>query len=389
MQSIPNILKQIRYEQITQSAVDRKLDETYSKYCKQPYNIQLYTAALNHIKTVSSIGSDLSCSTFNSRGMEMALIKIGGFGKSGITNEINFCFCNERHWNFLTKIPHVDQCNFGTAVLNNNLYVIGGCFNQLLQEIVHPYGFKYNPRLNVWSKVAPMSIDRCRFTLNVCDGKLYAIGGVTEFEIEAEYTDTCECLDPNTDAWEFIDPLPDCRSQHAAASAIVQGVSKLYVSGGVCGENVIDKLYCFDTKIKTWQRCAPMLTPRADHFMFGFSTKVYVCGGWYQDPLSNPRQVNTIDAYDCLLDTWEVVAQVPTPRHHAGIVAYGSKIYIVGGFMEDSIFHKDVAPVECYDILTNKWTFDDKNAQEYWEHSCATLYIPKNIDFIDNRSQVK
>ncbi|KRT79578.1 BTB And C-terminal Kelch domain containing protein [Oryctes borbonicus] len=345
LQAIPNILKHIRYEQITQNAIGRLLDDVFAKYCgEKTYNIQLFQSATSHVKTTSSIGSDLSCSTFNSRGMEMALIKIGGFGKSGITNDINFCFSHERQWNFLTKIPHVDQCNFGTAVLNNNLYVIGGCFNQLLQEIVHPYGFKYNPRLDVWSQVAAMLTDRCRFTLNACDGKLYAIGGVVEFEDEAEYTNTCECLDPAKDSWEFIDPLPDYRSQHAAASAVVNGVSKLYVSGGVCVDTVVDSLYCFDTKSKTWQTCSSMLTPRADHFMFGYGTKVYICGGWYESPLGNPRQVNTIDAYDCLSDSWEEVAQIPTPRHHAGIVAHGSKIYIVGGFMKDSIFHKDVAP---------------------------------------------
>ncbi|GJQ71599.1 hypothetical protein Trydic_g11302, partial [Trypoxylus dichotomus] len=202
LQAIPNILKHIRYEQITQSAIDRLLDDMLVKYCnKQSYNIPLYQTVLSYIKTATSIGSDLSCSTFNSRGMEMALIKIGGFGKSGITNDINFCFSNERHWNFLTRIPHVDQCSFGTAVLNNNLYVIGGCFNQLLQEIVHPYGFKYNPRLDDWSQVAAMRTDRCRFTLNACDGKLYAIGGVVEIEDGAEYTNTCEYLDPAKDSW--------------------------------------------------------------------------------------------------------------------------------------------------------------------------------------------
>lgn len=90
-------------------------------------------------------------------------------------------------------------------------------------------------------------------------------------------------------------------------------------------------------------------------------------------------QANTIDVYDCQTDRWEVITQIPNPRHHEGIVAHGSKIYIVGGFMLNTIFHKDVAPVECYDILTNTWTFDDKDAQVYWEHSCVAMYIPKNI----------
>lgn len=77
----------------------------------------------------------------------MAVLKIGGFGISGVTNEITYSLSTERKWKHLTSIPHVEQCNFGTAVFNNELYIVGGCFNQSLQENIHPFGFKYSPRL--------------------------------------------------------------------------------------------------------------------------------------------------------------------------------------------------------------------------------------------------
>jgi hypothetical protein len=69
----------------------------------------------------------------NSRGMELAVIKVGGFGIGGITNEITYFLPSVGKWQHLTSIPHVEQCNFGTAVLDNDLYVVGGCFNQSLQ----------------------------------------------------------------------------------------------------------------------------------------------------------------------------------------------------------------------------------------------------------------
>lgn len=69
----------------------------------------------------------------NSRGMELAVIKVGGFGIGGITNEITYFLPSVGKWRHLTSIPHVEQCNFGTAVLDNDLYVVGGCFNQSLQ----------------------------------------------------------------------------------------------------------------------------------------------------------------------------------------------------------------------------------------------------------------
>lgn len=59
--------------------------------------------------------------------------KVGGFGIGGITNEITYYLPSTGKWRHLTSIPHVEQCNFGTAVLHNDLYVVGGCFNQSLQ----------------------------------------------------------------------------------------------------------------------------------------------------------------------------------------------------------------------------------------------------------------
>lgn len=78
----------------------------------------------------------------NSRGMEMAILKIGGFGGCGVTNEITYRLASSQKWRHLTSVPHVEQCNFGAAVFENNLYVVGGCFNQALQENVHPFGFR-------------------------------------------------------------------------------------------------------------------------------------------------------------------------------------------------------------------------------------------------------
>lgn len=72
-------------------------------------------------------------SLINSRGMELAVIKVGGFGLGGITNEVTYFLASSGKWRHLTSIPHVEQCNFGTAVLDNELYVVGGCFNQSLQ----------------------------------------------------------------------------------------------------------------------------------------------------------------------------------------------------------------------------------------------------------------
>ena len=103
-----------------------------------------------------------------------------------MTNQITYHLpdvseAKDGKWSHLTSVPHVECSNFGTAVLKNELYVIGGCFNQSLQEEhIHPFGFKYNPKYNKWTTLAPMCRERCRFSLTVFGRSLYAIGGCFE-----------------------------------------------------------------------------------------------------------------------------------------------------------------------------------------------------------------
>lgn len=202
----------------------------------------LYKLVLAESNRQGSNSLKTQCNTvnlLNSRGMEMALLKIGGFGISGVTNEITYRLSSSQKWRHLTSIPHVEQCNFGAVVHNNELYIVGGCFNQSLQENVHPFGFKYSPLCNKWHTITPMTKERCRFSLNVVGSKLYAIGGASEMDddpldLTSTYsTDTCEVYDPAEDTWENIATLPEVRTQHAAATYENVSGKYLFVSGGI------------------------------------------------------------------------------------------------------------------------------------------------------------
>ncbi|XP_060528987.1 kelch-like protein 26 isoform X2 [Cylas formicarius] len=350
------IMKYIHFKEITK----RKLDSILEKILEERnYEWQiLYRIILQQVYVQSNTGKtmDMRLNLLNSRGMEMAVLKIGGFGISGITNEITYCFASKRKWKHLTSIPHVEQCNYGTAVFNNELYIVGGCFNQSLQENIHPFGFKYSPRYNKWSTMSPMKIERCRFSLNVVGDMLYAVGGTSEGD--ENVTCTCECYNPRLDLWYTIPDMPAHLSQHAGVSS----GCRLFIS-------------------ENWKTCASMLQPRADHVMLSIGKYLYVCGGWTEDIEMRSRLlVDTIDVYDTEKDTWEILTKVPTPRYHAGIVCVENKIYFVGGFHSDAVFDKDTAAIEYYNIENNMWTIEEKYPQDIWEHTCATLYIPKCRD---------
>lgn len=54
--------------------------------------------------------------------------------------------------------------------------------------------------------------------------------------------------------------------------------------------------------------------------------KIYVAGGVGKDGLSNKLEV-----YDIKNDRWEAKLDAPTKRDHLAAVAYGDKLYVVGG----------------------------------------------------------
>lgn len=378
------VLRRVHFSEISDWKVENVLQKAViNKDSSEQYLYRLVLAEayrqmhLSNSKLIATSNNSL----VNSRGMELAVVKVGGFGIGGITNEITYCLSNERKWRHLTSIPHVEQCNFGTAVLDNELFVVGGCFNQSLQENIHPFGFRYSPRYNKWSTMAPMQRERCRFSLNVVNGRLYAIGGANESDEFAEVEEdgsACECYDPKTDTWSSISPLPEYRTQHAGASIQRIVAHNLYISGGLDRDLVLSSVRCYDEITDNWELKSPMLIPRADHVMLSMGHRLYVCGGWREDLDSGNRVlVDTIDAYDITTDSWEIVTNIPTPRYHAGIVGVDNKIYFIGGFHSDVMFDRDTAAIECYNIDTDTWTTGDKYPQDVWEHTCVTLYIPR------------
>uniref|UniRef100_A0A0P4WFA8 Kelch-like protein diablo n=1 Tax=Scylla olivacea TaxID=85551 RepID=A0A0P4WFA8_SCYOL len=324
----------------------------------------------------------------NSRGLELAVVKVGGFSIGGITNEITYYLASAGRWRHLTTIPHVEQCNYGTAVLANQLYVIGGCFNQALQENIHPFGFRYNPHHNKWTTMAPMHRERCRFSLTVLAGLLYAVGGASEAADDgaAEDESLCEAYNPATDTWTPVAGLAGARAQHGAAT--LEGL--LYVAGGLEGERVLASCYAYSPAAAAWLPRAPMLTPRADHACVTHAGRLYVCGGWYEEEAGNTRVLaDTVDCYDPRTDTWSVVTRVPTPRYHAGILVVGGRLYVVGGFHSDATFDRATGVIECYDLETGRWGTEQPYPQDIWEHVCVPLYVPRCRDDMDVLAEAK
>ncbi|OXA64020.1 kelch-like protein 9 [Folsomia candida] len=387
IQHSTRLLSKINFEEIPPKCLGQMWDYTILHcVCSQSNSDSIYKLIVSQVLIDQAAfiqRKKPTASLVNSRGMELAIIKVGGFGISGVTNEITYYLPSIGHWKRLTTIPHVEQSNFGMTVLNNELYVVGGCFNQCLQENIHPFGFSYNPRFSKWSTMAPMLTERCRFTLNVVQDKIYAVGGASEnVDDIAGTTEACACesYNPATDSWSQIAPLTTGRTQHAGAA----WNNLLFISGGLDHDVVSNALLCFNTLTNEWTIKLALLTARADHAMVTYKDKLYVCGGWCEDEANGNRfLVGTIDEYDIRNDRWTVVTEIPTPRYHAGITLIQNKLQIIGGFHSDATFDRTTGVIECFDLDTAEWSTMSPYPQDLWEHCCASLYIPRSRDDMD------
>ena len=54
----------------------------------------------------------------NSRGMEMAVVRVGGFGPSGITNTISYCHTSREGgvWRLLSEVSHDPATYYASCV---------------------------------------------------------------------------------------------------------------------------------------------------------------------------------------------------------------------------------------------------------------------------------
>lgn len=106
------------------------------------------------------------------------------------------------------------------------------------------------------------------------------------------------------------------------------------------------------TTLFTWNTVAPSPIERFESQGLMVSGKLYVFGGFYNVDI---KATTRSDVYDPGSNTWTQIADMPEPLTHAGQVADGNTIYIVGGYLGDSP-GPSTDHVWKYDIVTNTWS---------------------------------
>ncbi|CAJ0963748.1 unnamed protein product [Ranitomeya imitator] len=235
------------------------------------------------------------------------------------------------------------RLQFGVAVLDDKLYVVGGRDGLKTLNSVECY----NPKTKTWSVMPPMSTHRHGLGVAVLEGPMYAVGGHDGWS----YLNTVERWDPQARQWNFVASISNPRS--TVGVAVLGG--KLYAVGGRDGSSCLKSVECFDPHTNKWTLCSQMSKRRGGVGVATWNGFLYAIGG-HDTPATNlaSRLSDCVERYDPKTDMWTSVASMSISRDAVGVCLLGDRLYAVGGYDGQSYLNN----VEAYDPQTNEWTQD-------------------------------
>jgi N-acetylneuraminic acid mutarotase len=230
-----------------------------------------------------------------------------------------------------------------SAVVNGNIYVIGGWGNNKYLDTVE----MYDPRLDRWETKASISQGNFGVVAAVVNGKIYAIGGWTGGN---NVLSTVEEYDPINDKWTKKANMPTARTW--VSTAVVDGI--IYAIGGVDSTGHFTSVVeAYNPVTNQWSRKANMPLS-SDCLIAVVDGKVYAMG--FEEFVGNIccNYKSDVYEYDPVTDTWVRKADIPTARVAISVDAIDGKIYAVGGMTSEHPIIK-TSKVEIYNPKTNTW----------------------------------
>ena len=203
-----------------------------------------------------------------------------------------------------------------------------------------------------WKSGAPSPITRAEAARGVVIEKMYVFGGYYNAKIQA--TPRCDVYDPATNTWKRLPDMPVAMTHQGM---VVDG-STIWLVGGYVGDHPGPSsamVWKFNTAKNTWSRGPDLPAPRGAGAAAMVGRTIYFFGG-----MEKTRTVDMGTTWSLDLDNqsagWQRLADMPNPRNHLTGIAYGGKVYAIGGHWQQE--HEAVTQdeVDMFDPETGRWT---------------------------------
>lgn len=154
------------------------------------------------------------------------IYSFGGAGNSKMLNTVEVFDPKTETWSMVNTVMPVEKYGFGTAVVGDKIYIIGG------------YNYKktgictvdiYDPQTNTWTSGASTPYPGINFGCAVIQGKIYTFGGqTTTSNMSATNYSEISCYDPAIDKWSSAGKLP----RPIVSSSVSLYNNKAIITGG-------------------------------------------------------------------------------------------------------------------------------------------------------------
>ncbi|HYB88778.1 MAG TPA: protein kinase [Streptosporangiaceae bacterium] len=343
------------------------------------------------------------------------LYVIGGFLPSGnnleaaASNKVLILDPSTKHWVEGPPLHHARAAG-AAVVVGNQIVVVGGRTGGRFPGEVGPTEI-FNGKS--WHDAANIPVPGDHLAA-VTDGKyVYALGGRT-LTPSANHN-AVQRFDPATNQWTPLTPLPVANSDMGAA--YVRG--QLITFGGENGLSVFPTVRSYNLAAKTWSTLAPMAKARhgmgvavvgntiyaidgaslpghngstntvqtfnvpaavaptpvlkpSGGWTLGRSSpfpvqqlhaavlngsQIWLAGGLTGSTEATDQATNKTEYYDPVVHTWNPGPNLPFPVHHAMLVSFQGKLYLIGGFLPsgNNLEAAASSKVLILDPATGRW----------------------------------
>jgi N-acetylneuraminic acid mutarotase len=178
--------------------------------------------------------------------------------------------------------------------------------------------YAYTPGADTWERKRSGGHFRSDGAAVAFGEYIYVVGGQGVRPIER--------YRPATDAWEERASMPTLRGHVQAV--VLDG--KIWVIGGRAGNTMHRSVDIYDPASDSWSEGPAMNEAHTGHAAAVVDGRIVVAGGEVQTP-SGPAIVKSVEIYDPAAGRWVRQRDMPTPVHGCASVAYGGKMYVLGG----------------------------------------------------------
>jgi N-acetylneuraminic acid mutarotase len=248
---------------------------------------------------------------------------IGGFNSAlQIVDSVRVFDTPSCTWSDGPALPRrVHHAN--AAVVDGTIYVLGSMVE----------GFAAIGDVWAWNPLAdagwiartsmPAGSQRGSAVVGAIDGVIYLAGGLRSGAVAqlSSYT-------PSSDTWSIsLPPLPQI-NDHGCGGAVG---GKLYVTGGRMGTTASRSSMVLEyTPGGTWTSRAAMPTARGGTACGVLGDRIIVVGG-EGNPGAPLGVFSEVEAYDAVLDRWDSLSPMPTPRHGMAAAVWNGALHVPGG----------------------------------------------------------